>query len=118
MLSSDEMRGRLIQKFWAETNRNLRALRTKLTDLQQPNNHETIQAMFLAAHTIKGNLGMMQLLELDLLELNSPASDLEGLLLSLRDQEISFNGSVEQTLENYLVQLENQLASYQGLLEK
>lgn len=109
MFPSEEMRLRLLSKFRAETARNLEVLRQNLPLISEPNNRQTIQLMFLAAHTIKGNLGMMQLLEEDLLiDLNAPANDLEALMQSLRDQEKTLNAAIIQELETYIFHIENQ----------
>ncbi len=113
MFSSEETRLRLIQKFWEETYRNLNALRHNLTRLHELETREVIRTMFLAAHTIKGNLGMMQLLDLELFDLHAPASDLEAVLLSLRDQEINLDDTVIRKVETCLAQLESQLATTQ-----
>lgn len=115
MISSDDTRQRLIKKFWDQTTQNLSTLRNNLSCLRQLDNRDAIKTMFLAAHTIKGNLGMMQLLDVDLFDLNAPASDLESLMLGLRDQEIEPDNRIISELESYLDLLENQLAINQEL---
>jgi len=118
MISSDDTRQRLIQKFWDQTTHNLGTLRNNLACLPQPDNRAAITAMFMAAHTIKGNLGMMQLLDVDLFDLNAPASDLESLMLGLRDQEIEVDNAIIKELESYLDQLESQLTINQELRQQ
>jgi chemotaxis protein histidine kinase CheA len=110
MISSEDTRQRLIKKFWDQTTHNLNTLRSNLASLLQLDNKAVINTMFLAAHTLKGNLGMMQLLDVDLFELNAPASDLESLMLGLRNQEFEPNSGTISELESYLDLLENQLA--------
>jgi chemotaxis protein histidine kinase CheA len=107
MISSEESRLRLIQKFWTETTRNLQAIRANLPHLNQADNRQAVNSMFLAAHTIKGNLGMMQLLDLDLLDLQAPANNLEALMLKVREQEGQADNSLIENLEKNLEQLES-----------
>ncbi len=108
MVPSEETRLRLLSKFRVETAQNLTTLRNQLPKLYQPENQDVIITMFFAAHTIKGSLGMMQLLEETEQTVSMPATHLEALLLSLRNREIVADPSIIETIESYLAQLESQ----------
>ncbi len=110
MLLSDEVRQRLLHKFRTETSQNLATLRLNLPFLNEPEDRDAIITMFFAAHTIKGNLGMMQILEVDLSALNDRATDLETTLLGLRNRELMPGPVVARQLEEYLSQLESQFS--------
>lgn len=118
MMPPEETRLRLARKFWTETTQYLNSLRRDLPTLKDGKtspNPDLISRMFLAAHTVKGNLGMMQLLDIDLFDLNEPASDLESLMLRLHNQEVAPDAAVVQSLEKYLNQIESQFAIRQEI---
>ena len=114
-MPSEETRSRLMRKFRAETTQNLITLRTNLPLLCQANNHDTIITMFFAAHTIKGSLGMMQLLQEDWLELNEPASRLEAIIMSLRNEEILPDAALVAQLEGYVTEMEKEFSPNQQI---
>ena len=113
MVPSEETRTRLLRKFRAETTQNLSTLRNQLPLLCEPNNGDIIITMFFAAHTIKGSLGMMQLLEDNWLDLNEPASQLESLIMGLRNAEITADPALVVRLGSYVAQIEREFSPSQ-----
>ena len=108
MLPSEETRLRLLRKFRVETAQNIITLRNNLPQLCTPENKDAIISMFFAAHTIKGSVGMMQLLDDNMNQLNAPASHIEAVMLSLRNQEFVPDATTVQEIEDYLQQIESQ----------
>jgi len=84
MIDSEETRIRLIGRFKLETAKYLDKLKINLPRLMiAPEDEETTRQVFLLAHTIKGNVAMMLLLDKEFASLNPYAQKLETAALAL-----------------------------------
>lgn len=89
MLESPEVLSRLITKFKVETTKHLDNLKASLPRLvAAPEDEEALKQVFLLVHTIKGNLGMMLLLDDVFAKFNPYAQNLEKAALALQSQTL------------------------------
>jgi two-component system chemotaxis sensor kinase CheA len=111
MLDSEETRTRLIKRFKVETAKHLDGLKSNLPKLESaPEAEDALEQIFFLAHTIKGNVGMMLLLDQGFSRLNPYAQNLEAFALALRDgQRIVEPGLLNDFYEN-ISQLEYKFA--------
>ncbi len=106
---SEEKKQHLQDKFKAETIRQLITLRQNLLKLEQaPDDKVMLEAMLFSCHTIKGNLGMMQMLAGETPKLAEIASVMEQLLIRLQHDQILPVAELFSRLEQNLSLIETE----------
>lgn len=107
MFDSEESRNRLITKFKTETNKHLLKLRNYLLQLETtPEDGEVLEQVFMLAHTIKGNLGMMLLLDEEFAKLNPYVQKLEYVAIELHNRNIRLEPALMQEFYENIGQIE------------
>jgi two-component system chemotaxis sensor kinase CheA len=105
-----------LQTFFAESRELLVQMEDLLLRLERaPDDHDAINAMFRAAHTIKGSAGLFGLEQIVAFTHN-----VESLLDKLRDGAIAFNGELAADLllcRDYMEMLVNHAAAGDGALD-
>jgi chemotaxis protein histidine kinase CheA len=118
IFASEDARQRLVNKFHKETAANLVTLRQNFDLLAAADTEPALRAIFLAAHTIKGNVGMLELLDVELPGLGEPAQELESLIYDLQDGTVSLSAEMTRQIENYIGELEKRHSMLHGTTEK
>lgn len=104
--ASEDTKQRIIRKFHSDTSQHLEVLRRNLTLLGTPEHAAAVKTLFMAAHTIKGNAGMMELLEVDVPGLVEPAGQMEALFYELQNGQTVFGPDLSCQLEKLTLTLE------------
>ncbi|MCJ8313811.1 MAG: Hpt domain-containing protein [Saccharospirillaceae bacterium] len=87
---TEQLDQEIVYELLEEFTENLSQAENQIIDLEQhPNNNETLNALFRNIHTVKGNLGMAQLLPLV-----PVLQELEDVLSLLRQGELVFNSKI------------------------
>ncbi|MDY7030460.1 MAG: chemotaxis protein CheA [Thermodesulfobacteriota bacterium] len=104
----------ILRDFVMESLENLGTIEVKLMDLEQdPNNIETINAIFRPFHTIKGVSGFV-----NLNKINKVAHSAENLLDKARDGEIRVEGAIVDVILESVDVLKKMIMSVQEGLER
>lgn len=104
---ADETKQRLLSNFKEETAHHIALLWANLPRLEQaPDDSDTLNAMYFSCHNIKGNLGMMQLLDSTMLDLTEVARKLEVTMHDLAKGQLQPGPEIYHLLRQSIRQIE------------
>jgi len=104
---ADETKQRLLGRFRDETTHQIALLWANLPRLEQaPDNSETLYSMYVSCHNIKGNLGMMLLLDNNMPDLTEVARRLELIMQNLSKGTTRLEPEIYRLLNQNLQQIE------------